>query len=47
MTVLLIIAIILAVFALLGFSGVWSALRTAAWLLLVIAIVLFILWIIF
>jgi uncharacterized membrane protein YtjA (UPF0391 family) len=45
--VLLIIAIILEVLALLGFGGVWSALRTAAWLLLVIGIVLFVLWIIF
>lgn len=47
MSILLIIAIILAILALLGFGGVWSALRTAAWLFLVIAIVLFLLWLIF
>jgi len=43
MSPLVIIAILLVVLALLGFSGVWSALRAAAWLLLVLAIVLFVL----
>lgn len=47
MSALLLIAILLAVLALLGFSGVWSALRAAAWLLLVAAIVLFVLWLLF
>jgi len=47
MNVLLIIAIILLILALLGFGGIWSALRAAAWILLVIGIVLFVLWLIF
>lgn len=47
MTVLLIIAIVLVALALLGFGGIWSALRAAAWILLVVGIVLFVLWIIF
>lgn len=36
---LLILAVVLIVLALLGFGGVISALRSAAWLILVIAIV--------
>ena len=40
MNVLLIIAILLILLSLLGFGGVWSALRSAAWLILVIGIVL-------
>lgn len=47
MSALLLIAILLVILALLGFSGVWSALRAAAWLLLVLAIVLFVLWLLF
>jgi hypothetical protein len=39
MELLLIIGLILIVLALLGFGGVIAALRTAAWLILVIAIV--------
>ena len=40
---LLIIGIILVVVALLGFGGIVSALRSAAWLVLVIAIVVIVL----
>ncbi len=47
MTALLIIAIVLILLSLLGFTGVWAALRTAAWLILVIGIVLLVLDIIF
>lgn len=47
MSVLLIIGIVLIILALLGFGGVVSALRTAAWLILVIAIVLIVLSFIF
>ena len=36
---LLIIAVVLILVALLGFGGIISALRSAAWLILVIAIV--------
>lgn len=43
MDVLLIIAIVLILLSLLGFSGVWAALRTAAWWILVIAIILIVL----
>lgn len=43
MELLLIIGVILVVLALLGFGGVVSALRSAAWLILVIAIVLIVL----
>ncbi len=43
MSVLLIIAIVLILLSLLGFTGVWAALRTAAWLILVVGIVLLIL----
>lgn len=43
MNVLLIIAILLILLSLLGFGGVWSALRSAAWLILVIGIVLLVL----
>ncbi|HEX6068959.1 MAG TPA: hypothetical protein VFZ18_04030 [Longimicrobiaceae bacterium] len=39
MSPLLIIGIVLVVVALLGFGGIVSALRSAAWLILVIAIV--------
>lgn len=38
---LLLIGIVLVVVALLGFGGILSALRSAAWLILVIALVLF------
>ncbi|HEX5520998.1 MAG TPA: hypothetical protein VFX29_04845 [Longimicrobiaceae bacterium] len=47
MNVLLIIGIVLILLALLGFGGVVSALRSAAWLILVIAIVLLVLSFIF
>lgn len=40
MSVLLVIAIVLILLSLLGFTGVWAALRSAAWLVLVIGIVL-------
>jgi hypothetical protein len=38
---LLVIGIVLIVVALLGFGGIFSAVRSAAWLILVIALVLF------
>lgn len=40
METLLIIGVILVLLALLGFGGIVSALRSAAWLILVIALVL-------
>lgn len=40
MELLLIIGVILVILALLGFGGVVSALRSAAWLILVVALVL-------
>ncbi len=43
MDFLLIVAIILILLSLLGFSGIWSALRSAAWLALVIGLVILIL----
>ena len=43
MSPLLIIGLILVVIALLGFGGIVSALRSAAWLVLVIAIVVIVL----
>ncbi len=43
MDVLLVIGIILILLALLGFTGVWSALRSAAWLILVIGLVILVL----
>lgn len=43
MDALLVIAIILILLALLGFAGIWAALRTAAWLILVIGIVVLVL----
>ncbi len=47
MELLLIIGIVLLVLALLGFGGVISALRSAAWIILVIAIVVIVLSFIF
>lgn len=47
MDALLVIGAILVLLALLGFSGVWAALRTAAWLILVVAIVVIVLGLIF
>ncbi|MGH7475127.1 MAG: DUF1328 domain-containing protein [Longimicrobiales bacterium] len=47
MDVLLLIGIILVVLALLGFGGVITALRSAAWIVLVIALVVIILSFIF
>lgn len=47
MDLLLIIAVILIVMALLGFGGIWAALRSAAWLILVIGIVILVLALIF
>lgn len=41
------IGAVLVLLALLGFSGIWAALRTAAWLILVIAIVVIVVGIIF
>ena len=43
MDILLIIAIIVILMALLGFTGIVAALRTAAWLILVIGVVILIL----
>lgn len=43
MDVLLIIAVALIVLALLGFTGIWAAIRTAAWLILVVGIVILVL----
>ncbi len=43
MDVLLVIGIILILLALLGFTGVWAALRSAAWLILVIGLVILVL----
>jgi uncharacterized membrane protein YtjA (UPF0391 family) len=47
MNILLIVAIVLILLALLGFGGVFSALRSAAWLILVIGIVVLVLSLIF
>ncbi|HEX6938220.1 MAG TPA: DUF1328 domain-containing protein [Longimicrobiales bacterium] len=47
MDVLLILAILLILLALLGFGGIWSALRSAAWLILVIGLVILVLSFIF
>lgn len=43
MSPLLIVGIVLVLIALLGFGGMVSALRSAAWLILVIAIVVIVL----
>lgn len=43
MSPLLIVGIVLVLVALLGFGGILSALRSAAWLILVIAIVVIVL----
>lgn len=43
MSPLLIVGIVLIVIALLGFGGIISALRSAAWLILVLAIVIVVL----
>ena len=43
MDLLLIIGIVLILIALLGFGGILSAIRSAAWLILVIAIVIIVL----
>jgi uncharacterized membrane protein YtjA (UPF0391 family) len=43
MELLLIVGIVLIVVALLGFGGIVSALRSAAWIILVIAIVIIVL----
>lgn len=40
MNLLLIIAIIVIVVALVGFSGILSALRTAAWLILALGLII-------
>ena len=47
MDLLLLIAVVLIVMALLGFGGVWAALRSAAWLILVVGIVVLVLSLIF
>jgi len=41
--VLLLIAVVLILLSLLGFGGIWAALRSAAWLVLVIGIVVLVL----
>lgn len=43
MELLLIVGVVLVILALLGFGGIISALRSAAWLILVIAIVIIVL----
>lgn len=43
MELLLIVGVVLLVLALLGFGGIISALRSAAWLILVIALVVIVL----
>lgn len=47
MDILLILAIVVILLAVLGFTGVVSALRAAAWLILVIGIVILVLAFIF
>lgn len=47
MDVLLVIGIVLVLLALLGFAGIWAALRSAAWLVMVVAIVVIVLAFIF
>ena len=47
MSLLLIVGVVLIILALLGFGGVISALRSAAWLILVIAIVVIVISFIF
>ncbi|HUG40532.1 MAG TPA: DUF1328 domain-containing protein [Longimicrobiales bacterium] len=47
MDILLIIAVIVILLAVLGFTGIVAALRTAAWLILVIGIVILVLSLIF
>ena len=47
MDLLLIIAVVLILLSLLGFGGVFSALRSAAWMILVIGIVVLVLSLIF
>jgi uncharacterized membrane protein YtjA (UPF0391 family) len=47
MNILLVVAIVLILLALLGFGGIFSALRSAAWLILVIGIVVLVLSLIF
>ena len=43
MDFLLVIAVVLILLSLLGFGGVWAALRSLAWLLLVIGIAVIVL----
>ena len=43
MDILLIIAVVLLLLALLGFGGIWAALRSAAWLILVVGLVILVL----
>ncbi|MEX0892701.1 MAG: DUF1328 domain-containing protein [Gemmatimonadota bacterium] len=43
MDILLVLAVIVILVALLGFGGILSALRSAAWIILVIGIVLLVL----
>ncbi|MFP4624348.1 MAG: DUF1328 domain-containing protein [Gemmatimonadota bacterium] len=43
MDILLIIAIVIILVALLGFGGIVSALRSAAWLILVVGLVILVL----
>lgn len=47
MEILLIVGILLIILSLLGFGGIISALRSAAWIILVIAIVVIVLSFIF
>jgi uncharacterized membrane protein YtjA (UPF0391 family) len=40
MDILLVLAVVVILLALLGFSGIWQALRAAAWIILVIGLVI-------
>lgn len=43
MDILLIVAVVLLLLALLGFGGIWAALRSVAWLILVVGLVILVL----
>lgn len=47
MDILLVIAVIVILLAVLGFTGIWAALKAAAWLLLVVGIIILVLAFIF
>ena len=43
MDFLLILAVVLLLLALLGFGGIWSTLRSTAWIILVVGLVILVL----